>query len=238
MAETTETVDFGTFSREILSDKVADRILTLIKTQQLKPGDRLPPERELAEMMGVSRLTLREALRALSYMNVIENRQRSGTFITSVEPELLVEHLEFVFSLDDSTFLELLQARKVVEPGLAEMAAINITDEELANLESVMEKARDLYNDTEAFVNTDIELHAIITRAAQNSMLARFMDSILKISIRSRQRTVALLEVRKLTVNDHTKIVAALKARDPQAARQAMLDHLTNIERRLMEAAD
>jgi len=238
MEEIKGSVDFGTFSREVLSDKVANRILALIRTQQLKPGDRLPPERDLTEMMGVSRLTLREALRTLSYMNVVENHQRKGTFITSLDPEMLVEHLELVFSLDDSTFLELLRARKVVEPSLAEMAASNITDDELDDLDRVMGKTKELINDPEGFVDTDIELHTIITNAAHEMVLARFMDSILKVSTRSRQRTVALLGVRKQTVNDHIKIIAALKEHNPQLARQAMLDHLTYVERKLMQATE
>jgi GntR family transcriptional repressor for pyruvate dehydrogenase complex len=238
MEEIKEAVDFGIVSREVLSDKVADRILTLIKNRELKPGDRLPPERDLAVMMGVSRPIVREALRALSYMNVVENRQRAGTFITSLEPGLLVEHLDFVFSLDDSTYLELLRARKVVEPGLAEMAARYITDEEVDNLERVMEKTRESINQPEIFLNADIELHAIITNSAHNMILERFMKSIVKISTHSRRRTAALPEVRKQTVNDHFKIVAALKARDPELARQAMLNHLTNIEKRLLEASD
>src|SRR5450759_795463 len=96
-------VQFGTFERNSLSEQIADRILQMIKDRQLHPGDMLPPERELAEMMGVSRASLREALRALSIMNIINNRQGSGTYITSLHPEHLVEQLEVVFALDDST---------------------------------------------------------------------------------------------------------------------------------------
>lgn len=238
MTETTNEVDFGTIERSGLSDRVADRILTLISERHLKSGDRLPPERELALLMGVSRPIIREALRALSYMKVIENRQRAGTFITSLKPEMLVEHLEFVFSLDDSTYLELLRARKVVEPGLAELAAQNISDEELGRLVILDEKSSEQINNPEAFLQTDLELHAIITSAAHNMMLSRFMASIVKISIHSRRRTNTFVDVRQHTINDHHRIVSALRARDPQAARQAMLDHLSAIEQRLMEVAE
>ena len=238
MTESKNEVDFGIIERSGLSDRVADRILTLISERQLKSGDRLPPERELAELMGVSRPIIREALRALSYMNVIKNRQRAGTFVTSLKPEMLVEHLEFVFSLDDSTYLELVKARKVVEPGLAELAATNITDEQLARLEQLDDRSSALINDPEMFLQTDLELHAIVTDAAHNLVLARFMASIVKISVHSRRRTNAFEDVRQHTINDHHRIVSALKARDPRAARQAMLDHLSAIEQRLMEAAD
>jgi len=78
-------VNFGTLQRDVLSEKIVEKLLTLIREKQLRPGDRLPPERELATMMGVSRPSLREALRALSIMRVIENRQGSGTFVTSLK---------------------------------------------------------------------------------------------------------------------------------------------------------
>ena len=109
------TVNFGTLQKEALSEKIAERLLSLIKEKQLKPGDRLPPERELAVSMGVSRPSLREALRALSIMHIIENRQGSGTYITSLQPETLVEHLDFIIALNDSSFLDLFEARKILE---------------------------------------------------------------------------------------------------------------------------
>lgn len=127
--------DFGIFNRDPLADKVAERLIDLIKDQQLHPGDSLPPERELAEMMGVSRLVIRSALHALSIMKIVENRKKAGTFITSLEPEQLVEHLEFVFSLNDSTYLDLLKVRMVVKPALAEFAARNVTNENIRKLE-------------------------------------------------------------------------------------------------------
>ena len=173
-------INFGTFDRDPLADKVADRILDLIKEKHLLPGDRLPPERELAEMMGVSRPVLRSALRTLSIMKIVENRHRSGTYITSLEPELLVEHLEFVFELEDPTYLQLVQARKVVEPGLAEMAAQNASEEDIQRLEECLDKTVELINNPHEFLLVDMELHTIISNAAQNFILSRFINSIMK----------------------------------------------------------
>ena len=115
-------VTFGTLEKEVLPDKIVDRLLTLIKDRQLEPGDRLPPERELAVTMGVSRPSLRAALRALAVMNVIEIRQGSGAYITALEPQQLMAHLDFVFSLNDSTFLQLFDARRIIEVGIAALA--------------------------------------------------------------------------------------------------------------------
>jgi len=232
------TVDFGTVEKESLPEKIAERIIKLIQEKHLLPGDRLPPERELAEMMGVSRPILREALRALTVMNIIENRQRAGTYITSLEPEKLVEHLEFIFSLEDNTYLMLLEARKVVESGLAEIAAKKITDDKIKELEGIVEKSSNLIDNPEAFLLADLELHRIISEAAQNPILSRFMTSITRISIHSRRRTSSSTRVREQTVKDHHAIVTSLKMHSPAAAKEAMLTHIQNIEKRLAEMTE
>lgn len=223
-------VNFGRFEKEILSEKIAERILSLIKERQLRPGDSLPPERELAALMAVSRPSLREALRALSIMNVIEHRHGSGTFVTSLEPELLVEHLELIFTLHDNTYLNLLQARKVLEAGLAELAAASISDAELTKLEDCLTRSAQSIDDPEAFLQIDLELHKTIADAARNDILRRIMAGLARLVLYSRRRTSVLPEVRNQTLRDHRAIVTALKARDPRAARQAMLDHLNHVE--------
>jgi GntR family transcriptional repressor for pyruvate dehydrogenase complex len=226
---------FGTFKKSVLSEDIADRLLSLIKEKELRAGDRLPPERELAAMMQVSRPSLREALRALSIMNVVEIRQGYGTYVTSLEPASLVEHLDFVFSLDDSTFLQLLEARKILEVGIVEIAARRITNEEIAGLEVCLAESVQNVDDHEAFLQTDFQLHDMIAEAARNPILSRFMASIRQLGRASRKRTVAIPGVPWQVVKDHEAIVEALKTRNPEAARRAMLCHLDNIERRLKQ---
>ena len=111
----TETTFSPLKKQQTVPEAISAEILDLLRQKELKPGDKLPPERELAEMLGVSRPSLREALRALSIMKVIEVRQGDGTYVSALKPEELVEHLEFVFMLDDSTMLQLFEARKIVE---------------------------------------------------------------------------------------------------------------------------
>lgn len=238
MKDEISQADFGIIEQQTLPDKIADRILSMIQKRQLKPGDRLPPERELAKMMGVSRPVLREALRALSMMKVVENRRRAGTYITSLEPEMLVDHLELIFSLDDSTYLDLLKARKVIEPSLTEMAARNLTDEISDQLDRILITTSEAINYEEAFMRADLDLHRLICQTANNLVISRFMASITKLGILSRRRTVKLPEVREETLADHRKIVDALKAHDPEAAKKAMQDHISNIEKRLTKAAE
>lgn len=231
----TDEPQFGTFEKDALWEKIAARLLSLLKEKQLRPGDKLPPERELAAMMQVSRPSLREALRALSMMNVLEIRQGAGTFVSSLEPELLVEHLDFVLALDDSTFIRLFEARKILEVGIAALAAERITDEELADLEAGLAKSQEALGDAVAFLEADIELHKKITRAARNPVLSRIADSIGKLSFASRRRTVEIAGVQTQTLDDHRAIVAALKTRNPVAAQQAMLRHLENVEQKLKQ---
>ena len=225
---------FGTFKKSAISEDIIARLLTMIKEGQLQPGTKLPPERELAEAMQVSRPSLREALRALSIMNIIEIRQGDGTYITSLEPELLVEHLDFVFSLSDSTIIELFEARKIVEVGLAAMAAQRITDEEIAKLEKSLSDSIENVADHALFLQADVELHETIVEAARNPFLKRFMASIYNLGHASRSRTVEIPGVVEQVVEDHRAIVSALKTRNPERARQTMLQHLNNVEARLL----
>ena len=135
---------FGTFKKSAISEDIVESLLSLIRDRELRPGDKLPPERELAAMMQVSRPSLREALRALSIMNIIEIRQGDGTYVTSLDLDLLMSHLDFVFALTDATFLELFDARKILEPGIVAMAAKRITDQEIARLEECLSALSDV----------------------------------------------------------------------------------------------
>ncbi len=227
-------VDFGILQKDALSEKIVERLLNLIRERQLRPGDRLPPERELAPMMGVSRPSLREALRALSVMKVIENRQGSGTYITSLKPELFVNHLDFIFTINDATFIDLFEARKIIEVGLVGLAARCISDEQLTQLQECLKRSTESVESPEEFLQTDLELHRLIMEAAGNRTLTLFMQSINQINIASRRRTNELPEVRLQTLKDHKAIIRALKAHDPDGAEEAMQAHLAHVENKLI----
>ncbi|GLV54689.1 hypothetical protein KDH_15360 [Dictyobacter sp. S3.2.2.5] len=159
---------FQVIPKSAVAEDIVSHLLLLIREKKLRPGDKLPPERELAAMMQVSRPSLREALRTLSIMRVVELRHGSGTYITALEPSALVEHLDFVFSLDDSTYLQLFQTRKILEPGICALAARHITEEELTQLEACVERSKVGPDNPEAYLQADLDLHEIITQAARN----------------------------------------------------------------------
>jgi GntR family transcriptional repressor for pyruvate dehydrogenase complex len=224
-------IAFGTVTRDALPDQIAARLIDLITERQLKAGDRLPPERELAATMGVSRSSLREALRALAMLGVAEMRQGDGTYLTALRADTLMRPVGLVLALSDSGLEELFEARKLVEPGLAALAATRIDDEEAAELCRLARSSPAVLEAPEAFMWADIELHARIARAASNAVLERLLDSIAGMGIASRRRTGRLAPVREQSARDHREIAAAIAAHDADAAYAAMLRHLENVER-------
>lgn len=226
---------FGTVTRDALPDQIAARLIDLITERRLKAGDRLPPERELAASMGVSRSSLREALRALAMLGVAEMRHGDGTYLTSLDPAALMRPVGLVLALSDAGLEQLFEARKLVEPGLAALAAERISDEAAEALCRCAEASAAALEDPEAFMWADIELHAQIARAASNAVLIRLLDSVAGMGIASRRRTGRLAAVRERSAHDHRKIAAAIAAHDAQAASAAMLRHLENVERAVTE---
>jgi GntR family transcriptional repressor for pyruvate dehydrogenase complex len=226
---------FGTVTREAVPQQIVSRLLDLIQQRHLGPGDRLPAERELAASMGVSRSSLREALRALTVLGVTNMRHGTGTYVSSLEPELLVRPLSFVLSLSEQASDHLFEARKVIEPAMAALAAGRIDDDTVERLDACVARARAAIGDAEAFMETDLELHDAIREAAGNAILGRFMESIRALGLASRRRTGSRRAVQEQTVTDHRAIVKALRARDADKASAAMLRHLDNVERNALE---
>lgn len=229
----------GAVHREAISDQITERILSLIRERHLQPGDKLPPERDLAASLGVSRATLRESLRSLAIMNVVELKQGSGTYVTSLEPTLLVENFALVFSLTHHSFLQLIEARKVIEPGAAALTAENITDGQVAQLEQVLKRSREcLRINPEAFPELDIEFHIKVAEYSGNALLNRIMQALTRMSIASSQRTASTdigYSTRRIerAIRMHEDILNAIKQHNPELAREQMLLHLTSVEETL-----
>jgi GntR family transcriptional repressor for pyruvate dehydrogenase complex len=161
--------------------------------------------------------------------------------VTQLDTAQLVQHLDFVFSLNDSAIMDLFDARKIVEAGIAELAAQRITDEDIDRLEDCLQKSVDSAHEPELFLHADLELHTLIATIARSPILFSFIESIHQLGLASRRRTGRLSGITGQSMNDHHLIVEALKARDPQAAREAMLAHLGNVEeklRRLVEGGE
>lgn len=227
---TTPMDRFARFPRSTLPEEIANRLLGLIGEQELRPGDKLPAERELAQMMGVSRPVLREALRALAIMRVVDIRQGTGTYITSLEPQQLISHLDFVFPKDSVALLKLFEARRVVEIGNVRLAAARIGRDEVARLQDLVHALAGAIDEPDRFSDLDIAFHTSVCDAADNFLLTQFMNIVNTLGKVSRERTGGIRKVRETALRDHRAILAALKANDPYAAEQAMSRHLDHIE--------
>lgn len=224
---------FISYKKAVLPDLIVEDILKLIKDGQLVPGEKLPSERELATQMQVGRPTVRSALRALASMNVIDIRPGSGAYVSSLSAESLVEHLEFVYFLDPASISQLYEARRAIELAAIALAAERITDDELAEMESCLEKmaladAESRHSDAYAL---DRAFHKIIATASRNPLLAQFVNVVAElVSVEYRKKIMRMRGTVTTPTNDHQVILTALKQRDPEAAQAAMLVHLAHSE--------
>ena len=161
-----------------LTDQAITKIKDLIVAGEFAPGDRLPKEKELAERLGLSRNSLREAVRALTLVGVLEPRQGDGTYVTSLEPELLLAGTSFVSDLlTGPTLRELYEVRRILEPAATALAAPRLDDEDFETLEESLERM-DTADTTQAFIDADVDFHRVIVNACGNATLASLIQNL------------------------------------------------------------
>ncbi|MDR2245150.1 MAG: FadR family transcriptional regulator [Treponema sp.] len=231
MSEPLSQYAFSNIKRSSTVERIVENLINLIKGSSIQVGEKLPPERRLCELIGVSRPILREALKALQVMNIIDIRQGAGAYLKSLEPEDVVEHLDIVFHLDSSLYHDLYEARRILEAGIARIAAVNITGEELSRIEDNISQAAGCIDNEAFFFQRDVELHGIIMKASGNRVLSVFMQSVNKLALMIRQKTNAMSNIRNNTIRDHQAILAALKSHDPEKSAAAMEEHIRNVEK-------
>jgi len=221
-----------------LTDEAIERIKEMIVSGELKPGDRLPKEADLATRLGLSRNSLREAVRALSLVRVLDVRQGDGTYVTSLRPELLLDAMAFVvdFHRDDSV-LHLLEVRRILEPAASAMAAQAMSDDEIAELGALLD-ALDEEADIEKFIATDLEFHRRIAVGSGNPVLASLIDSLSIPTARARMwRGLSQEGATVRTHEQHRSIQKAIAARQPDMARAWAAVHIAGVEEWLRQAA-
>jgi len=218
-----------------VTDAAIVKIRDLIGEGQMAPGERLPPEQELASMLGISRSSLREAVKALSQAKVLDVRRGDGTYVTSLEPELLLSGMSFVVDLmQDSTLVEVFEVRKLLEPAATALAAQRITDDQVASLRESLATMRSAH-DPEELVLSDIQFHSQITAATGNSSLCSILAAISTRALRARIWRASLSGVKTMTLAQHSLILDALADRDSVLARSAATIHVSESERWLKE---
>ncbi|MFJ4847955.1 MULTISPECIES: FadR/GntR family transcriptional regulator [unclassified Streptomyces] len=214
-----------------VTDEAIEKIKGMIVSGALRPGDRLPKESELAADLGLSRNSLREAVRALSLIRILDVRQGDGTYVTSLDPQLLLEAMSFVVDFHrDDTVLEFLAVRRILEPAATAMAAAIIPESQLDALEDQL-AALGTSPSVEELVACDLEFHRGIVQAAGNSVLCSLLDGLSGPTTRARiWRGLTQEDAVSRTLHEHRAILGALRDRDAEAARSWATVHVASVE--------
>jgi len=214
-----------------VTDSAIDKIKDMIMSGELHPGDRLPKEADLAERLGLSRNSLREAVKALSLIRVLDVRQGDGTYVTSLQPRLLLDALTFVVDFHrDDTVLEFFEVRRILEPVAAAKAAQVMTDSEIAKLRGVLEEL-DADPTAEELVANDLEFHRQIAAGSGNSVLSSLIESLSGPTTRARiWRGLTQEGAVAKTRDQHWAIYEAIAARQPEIAAAWATVHVAGVE--------
>ncbi|SHN56734.1 FadR/GntR family transcriptional regulator [Desulfitobacterium chlororespirans] len=213
-----------------LSEKVVSQIIQALNTGNLKPGDRLPPEREMCEMFSVSRTVIRDALKTLAGLGVVTVRHGTGTFINEATDEPGdISRLASLLQISRGTMEELFQVRGILESKAVFWCAQNATDEDIAELEDIVRSAEHPENEGKLAL-FDAEFHLKICEAAGNRVLVRLMINVLDLLGEVREKVLMIPGRQRLSVRDHQEILAAIRERNPDLACQRMLNHLKDSE--------
>lgn len=221
-----------------VTDEAIRKIRDMITSGDLAPGDRLPPEKELSERLGLSRSSLREAVKALEVIRVLDVRRGDGTYVTSLEPRLLLEAMAFVVDLHtDRSVLEIFAVRRILEPAAAAIAAGTITPDTLERLDQMIGEI-DPATGVEELVQHDLDFHQAIVEASGNAYLSGLVESMSSGTVRARiWRGITQRGATERTIAEHRGIYEALRHGDARLAEALTLTHIAGIEGWLRDAS-
>ena len=225
---------FQPIKQEKISTKIAEQIKTLINNGDLKPGDALPPERELVKVFNVSRASLREALNTLAGMGFLEMSHKHRTIVKSLASGRITDPLQNLLKEDIKTVFELIEVRKAIESWSAYHAARRATPEDITRLERSVESMRIKIEQGISVVEDDANFHLAISEATHNKIQTHLMFSIydiLKESLGKYYENIKMQDV----YEQHCKVVEAIRKRDSALASRRMHEHLDYVEIRVKE---
>ncbi len=218
-----------------VSDEIVRHLKALIKDGELRPGDRMPPERTLAQWLGVGRSTLREAIKTLATLGFVEIRQRRGTYVKSFGAAVIPDSFSQVMAEDRTKVLELYEIRKDLEVASAYMAARKRTADDLVRMEDFLKMLEQQQDRPRLGIREDIDFHLAIARAAGNTLRMHVLENLFDryghyIDI-ARRPLLGARDHNALVCEHHRNIFEAIRARDAEGARSAMNLHLGWVER-------
>lgn len=223
--------------QEPASDRVVSQLLAMVTAGTLKPGDRLPCEREMAEMFNVSRPTVREGLRALAVLGVLKARHGSGIFVSALEATEILGPLSFFLTLQDVKVDQLYEARRLIEGEIASLAARNATVGDVDELRQNIAEQEQLVGDPRSYRESDGRFHRKLAQIAGNPFLARASESLGVLGLEFRKTASETPTVLEGSIRDHGIIVDCISAGDTDGARIAMQAHMMNVLRSTRAAA-
>lgn len=212
-----------------LHDQISHQINQLIAEGKLRPGDRLPSERDLAERFKVSRNSVRDALRTLEARGLIEIRQGDGTYIRETTRAELYQAMIDVLALKKESLLEVIQVRQIIEPGVAYFAARKAKPEDIEKLEAILARHEEKAALGDPGVEEDALFHTTIAQMTGNGLLIRLLELINENLKESREMVLNYSVGKKAIRVGHRRILEALKERNPDQAREAMAAHITEV---------
>jgi GntR family transcriptional repressor for pyruvate dehydrogenase complex len=227
---------FQPIKQEKISAKIAEQIKTLIKNGALKPGDALPPERELVKVFNVSRASLREALNTLAGMGFLEMSQKHRTIVRSLAAGRITDPLHHLLQEDIQTVFELIEVRKAIESWSAYHAAKRATVDDINRLETSVESMRLKIEQGISVVEDDANFHLAISEATHNKIQTHLMFSIYDILKKSLGKYYESIKMEDV-YEQHCKLVDAIKKKDPALASRRMHEHLDYVETSVKELA-
>jgi len=215
------------------TEEVVNRLRDMIQSGELSAGDRLPPERDLAKVLGVSRPTLRAGIRSLSTVGILQSRQGAGTFVAEAEasPTLDGSALRLLSALHGFTSEEMFEARLALEMSIAALAAERATSEQMTLMAEEIAAMYASLDDPEQYLVHDMQFHQVVAAASGNRILTSLMNMVAKILFDSRRKTVKNATDLKDSVGQHQNVYRAIRERSPEMARGAMHEHLVRTQK-------
>lgn len=232
-------INFDPVERTTVSEEIAKRIIDLINSGSLKPGDKLPSERKLMDQLNVSRSPIREALRSLSLIGLLETRPGDGTYVSEHLTPTLTDQIDWSILMRKADIVEWLEVREPLEIQAASLAAERATSEGVEKLQSALQEYYDSASDSQRLVEAEIQFHRTVVNLADNATLSQLMDIFYNFYRTYVQQKRFHFAVKNPRTQGHREIVEAIQSGDAEVAREAMIQHLSiSKQRALAEELD
>ncbi|MFY9842129.1 MAG: FadR/GntR family transcriptional regulator [Terriglobales bacterium] len=219
-----------TVRRETVMETVSRRIEGLIRSGELRVGSRLPSEPKLAAMLGVSRSSLREALKGLMFLGLIKARPGYGTYIQSSLGRAVGKHFQWMLLLQEVKYLELYELRKILEPNVAALAAQRATKDDIARMEAAIRGMKASLDRPEQYMAYEMSLHEELAQASKNVAVEAMLRMMYGALAEGRRRTLYLIENFESNFRRHQRIFRLVARRDSKGARRALFEDLEYAE--------